>query len=81
MDKPYDAKSDLWSLGCVIYEIAALVPPFRAKDMPGLYSKVTKGTYPALPIKYSLELNKVIAMMLTVDPKKRPSIDELMKLP
>ena len=32
-DQPYDKSSDIWSLGCVLYEICSLKPPFRADDM------------------------------------------------
>jgi len=42
-DQPYDHKSDIWSLGCVLYEAVTLKPPFRAEDMQGLYKKVLKG--------------------------------------
>lgn len=39
-DEPYDSKTDLWSLGCLAYELCNLSPPFRAKDMEGLFEKV-----------------------------------------
>ena len=44
-DGPYTIVSDLWSLGCVVYEALCLKPPFQAKDMEGLYKKVLKGHY------------------------------------
>ena len=52
-DQPYDGKSDIWSMGCLLYEMCALVPPFRADDMQGLYKKVVKGKYPRIPDHFS----------------------------
>lgn len=80
-DSPYDFKSDIWSAGCVIYEMADLKPPFRAEDMEGLYKKVVKGTYQKLPGHYSVDLNDFIAHMLKVNPKARYSATELLSLP
>lgn len=68
MDKPYDSKSDIWSAGCVIYELATLKPPFRAKDMDGLYKKVIKGSYSKLPSHFSVDMNNVLKMMMQVKP-------------
>lgn len=77
-DEPYDYKSDVWSLGCVLYEMTALRPPFKAKDMSQLYERVIKGEYPDLPHMYSKSLNLVIRSMLQVNPKKRPSCKKLL---
>jgi NIMA (never in mitosis gene a)-related kinase len=78
-DKPYDSKSDIWSLGCVIYEMCTLKPPFRAEDMDGLYKKVNKGQYSKIGNSYSEELANIIKLMLQVNPSNRPNAKQLLK--
>jgi NIMA (never in mitosis gene a)-related kinase len=80
-DMPYDSKSDIWSLGCVLYEMCALVPPFRADDMQGLYKKVIKGKYPRIPEHFSQEMATVIKFMLQTSPSYRPNCDQILGLP
>lgn len=78
MDSPYDEKSDMWSLGCVLFETATLRPPFRAENMDGLYRKVTRGVYPRIPACFSQQVADVIAWLLRVNPRERPTVSELL---
>lgn len=77
-DQPYDNKSDIWSLGCVLYEMVALQPPFKAQNMDQLYKKVLSGQYPKIPAQYSSELETVISALLQVLPLKRPSCEQIL---
>lgn len=66
-------------VGCIIYELCALKPPFTANSMEGLFKKVQKGIYPKIPAVYSSKMHKLIDMCLQLDPKKRATTQELLR--
>ena len=78
-EKPYNQKSDVWSLGCILYEMVTLRHAFDANSMKGLVLKILRGSYPAIPNHYSNELKEIIADMLIKDPQKRPSMRKVLE--
>lgn len=91
-DKPYDYKSDIWSVGCVLYELCALKPPFRGNNIQQLYASVSKGifnkflsitlgVYEPIPNIYSNDLHRILAIFLQTNPFNRPNCDMLLSNP
>ena len=66
--RPYDAKCDVWALGCIIHELCTLNPPFLANDMNGLASKVKTARTPRISKRYSDDLANLISRMLSESP-------------
>ncbi|KAG0274236.1 G2-specific serine/threonine protein kinase, partial [Linnemannia exigua] len=74
----YDAKSDIWSLGCVIYELCALEPPFLADTQAQLSARIKEGRVKSLPSQYTQDLDNVVKWMLQVNSRKRPTTKDLL---
>lgn len=78
--KPYSYKSDIWSLGVLLYEMMALKMPFDANSLPILSLKIMKGNYDPLPYFYSKDLRLLVMSMLHVDENKRPSASDILSI-
>jgi NIMA (never in mitosis gene a)-related kinase 1/4/5 len=77
-NKPYSFKSDVWSMGVLLYELCALAPPFTANSLQFLALKIVKGSYSQISGTYSQELKSLVAEMLQLDPNRRPSVGDVL---
>jgi len=81
-EKPYNEKSDMWALGCILYEMATYKHPFNASNQGALIIKILTGTYEQINNKdYSNDLKRMVSKLLEKIYLKRPSIKEILKNP
>ena len=71
--KPYSFKVDIWALGCVIYHLAALEPPFTGENLIALGNNIANKKPKAIPTCYSSRLQQLIDLMLEKKSNDRPS--------
>ncbi|KAJ8035610.1 Serine/threonine-protein kinase Nek8 [Holothuria leucospilota] len=76
--KPYNEKSDIWSLGCILYEMACLQKTFEGTNLPALVNKIMKGQFTPVKGNYSQEFKLLVQDMLQREPEYRPSANELL---
>ncbi|XP_043396775.1 serine/threonine-protein kinase Nek11 isoform X5 [Chelonia mydas] len=77
----YDTKSDIWSLGCILYEMCCLDHAFTGHNFLSVVLKIVEGNTPSLPDRYPNKLNTVLHSMLNKNPSLRPSATEILKIP
>jgi NIMA (never in mitosis gene a)-related kinase len=78
-ERPYNQKSDIWSIGCMLYEMTSLKHAFDAKNIKGLVLKILRGSYPPIPEVYSADLRGIIEDLLQRSPQQRPSAKKVLR--
>ncbi|OHT16199.1 hypothetical protein TRFO_13354 [Tritrichomonas foetus] len=79
--KTYNSKTDIWSLGCILYELCTLKHAFNARNMSALVVQIIRGKYEPISSTFSADLKQLISRMLTMDQKARPSINGVLNTP
>eukprot|EP00451_Oxyrrhis_marina_P040969 CAMPEP_0204392830 /NCGR_PEP_ID=MMETSP0469-20131031/61978_1 /ASSEMBLY_ACC=CAM_ASM_000384 /TAXON_ID=2969 /ORGANISM="Oxyrrhis marina" /LENGTH=540 /DNA_ID=CAMNT_0051386851 /DNA_START=40 /DNA_END=1662 /DNA_ORIENTATION=+ len=80
-EKPYSWASDIWALGCLLYELCALKVPFDGPNIKALVNKITRDPAPVIPSRYSSELIQLGKDLLQKDHRQRPTADAILAKP
>ncbi|KAJ6659229.1 hypothetical protein lerEdw1_019275 [Lerista edwardsae] len=80
-NRPYNNKTDIWSLGCVLYELCTLRHPFEGNSLHQLVLKICRGHFIPASTKYSYDLRTLISQLFKTSPRDRPSINSVLKKP
>ncbi|XP_077549145.1 serine/threonine-protein kinase Nek8-like isoform X3 [Haemaphysalis longicornis] len=75
--QPYNQKSDIWALGCILYELMTLKSAFQGDHVPTIMMKILKGSYEPVPDRYSAALRGLLDQMLQREPSLRPTVRQL----
>uniref|UniRef100_A0A8D2GMX6 non-specific serine/threonine protein kinase n=1 Tax=Urocitellus parryii TaxID=9999 RepID=A0A8D2GMX6_UROPR len=79
--KPYNNKTDIWSLGCVLYELCTLKHPFEGSNLHQLVLKICQAHFAPISPRFSRDLRSLIPQLFKVSPRDRPSINSILKRP
>ncbi|XP_034158013.2 serine/threonine-protein kinase Nek1 isoform X1 [Pangasianodon hypophthalmus] len=80
-NKPYNNKSDIWALGCVLYEMCTLKHAFEAGNMKNLVLNIIRGSYPPVSGHYSQDLRALLGLLFKRNPRERPSVGAILDKP
>ncbi|XP_063957945.1 serine/threonine-protein kinase Nek9-like isoform X1 [Lytechinus pictus] len=77
----YNAKSDIWAIGCVLYELLTLRRVFEASNQLKVVWGIVQKEHEDIDERYSKEMHSLVTQLLAKEPEKRPSAAEIMANP
>eukprot|EP01029_Cantina_marsupialis_P001753 TRINITY_DN1157_c0_g3_i1.p1 TRINITY_DN1157_c0_g3~~TRINITY_DN1157_c0_g3_i1.p1 ORF type:complete len:261 (+),score=47.03 TRINITY_DN1157_c0_g3_i1:247-1029(+) len=78
---PYGPKVDIWSLGCVLFELMELYPAFDSDESFGaIIMKIFSGSIPDMHDDWSDDIKNLVKLLLAVNPEERPTTNQLLDL-
>ena len=80
-NKPYSYQSDIWALGCILYELCALKHAFHSENLLGLVYKIVQEEPDPLPDTFSSEMQDLVTLLLNKDNTQRPRIIDIIRRP
>ncbi|CAL5987121.1 Kinase [Hexamita inflata] len=80
MNQSYNEKADIWNLGCCLYELIALEPPYLKKTLAELIKQIQDTGVPKVPSQYSERLQKLIDNLLNFDANQRMGARDLLDM-
>lgn len=75
----YNYKTDIWMLGCVVYELCSLKKPFTADNLVILMKNIVTEEVPPIPTHYSEDMSSIVKLLMKKDQNERPFIREVLE--
>ena len=78
-NKPYSYQSDIWALGCILYELCTLKHAFHSENLLGLVYKIVQEEPEPIPESFGSEMQELVNLLLQKDNNKRPRIIDIIR--
>jgi 3-phosphoinositide dependent protein kinase-1 len=75
-DRAASYSSDIWAIGCILYQLIAGKPPFKGSNEYQTFQKIIKLEY-SIPDDFPAPARNIVEQILNLTPESRPTIPQI----